>query len=139
MNSSARWSGQWLVPLMSILSAAGPVFAHHSFAVFDQSKQMTIAGFVKDFQYTNPHSWIDVIVMREHGETEEWGVETGPPNQLRQQGWNKDTIKVGDKVIVVIHPRKDGTKIGSLIYLTMPDGTVIGRHPEPPAPTAKPE
>jgi len=133
-TSAWRWK-QRLISFCAtgLLGAAGSVLAHHSFAVFDQSKEITIVGTVKEFQYTNPHGWIDVLVPGAQGVTEEWGVETGPPSQLRQQGWNKDSVKPGDKFTVVIHPRRDGTKIGSLMVLTLVDGTVLGRRPEPPA------
>ena len=106
-----------------------PALAHHSFAVFDQSRQMTITGTVKDFQYTNPHGWIDVIVTGPQGTFEQWGVETGPPNMLRQQGWTDHSLKPGDKVTIVVHPRKDGSHVGALMMATLPDGRVLGRPP----------
>jgi hypothetical protein len=105
--------------------AGTPALAHHSFAMFDMSQEKTISGTVSDFQWTNPHSWIWLDVPTAGGGSEKWGVEGMSPNFLERRGWSKNTLKVGDKVSVVIHPVKNGDKGGSFVRVTLPDGKVM--------------
>ena len=77
------------------LAAAGasPALAHHSFAMFDRDKPIALAGTVKDFQWTNPHVWIQVLVPDAKGVDQEWGVECTSVNFMRRQGWERDSLK----------------------------------------------
>ena len=104
---------------------APAALAHHSFAMFDMTQEKTITGTVTDFQWTNPHSWIWIEVPTASGDAEKWGVEGMSPNFLERRGWSKNTLKVGDKVSIVIHPVKDGQHGGSFVKITLPDGTVM--------------
>jgi len=116
----------------SALATAGmapPAFAHHSFAVFDTSKTVVITGVVKDYQYTNPHCWIDVLVTGPGGTVTAWGFEGGPPSMMRMMGWHYSTLKAGDKITVTSHPHRDGQNIGSIMRLVLPNGDVMGRRP----------
>ena len=106
-----------LTPLRSL--------AHHSFAMFDRDKEVTLVGEVKEFQWTNPHSWIQLLVLDPDGSQTEWSIEFGSPNVLARQGWSKGTIKPGDKVTVVINPLKDGSHGGSLVNVTTADGVTL--------------
>lgn len=104
-----------------------PSEAHHSFAMFDQSKQVKLEGVVREFQFTNPHSWIQLLVTPTAGApADEWAIELLSPNILARQGWKKNTIKPGDKVSVLINPMRDGSKGGNLITVTLPDGVTLG-------------
>ncbi len=103
--------------------------AHHSFAMFDQSKQVTVAGTVRDFQWTNPHAFIEL----EDAQGKTWGVELNSPNNLVRQGWKRTIIKAGDKVSVVLNPLRDGRPGGLFTTLTLPDGRVLG-NPKPTGP-----
>jgi hypothetical protein len=117
-----------------ILACASPALAHHSFAMFDMGQEKAISGTVTDFQWTNPHTWIWLEVPTASGTGEQWGVEGMSPNFLERRGWSKRTLKVGDKITVVIHPVKDGGHGGSFIRLTTPDGKTIdmmGSNPPP--------
>jgi hypothetical protein len=127
-----------LIFLLAAASVATPIQAHHSFATFDVSKQVTLVGTVKDFQWTNPHTWIYLTVLNNNN-VESWEIEGGPVVGLKRQGWSKDSIKVGDKVTVLIHPKRDGSHGGSFIQVTLPDGKTLGQ-PNIPAytETAKP-
>ena len=112
---------------------AGPALAHHSYAMFDLSQKKTIAGTVKDFQWTNPHTWLWVEVPIASGDPETWGVEGMSPNFLARRGWSKTTLKPGDKITVVLHPVKSGEHGGSFMSVTLPDGKVMdmtGRTPD---------
>jgi hypothetical protein len=115
--------------MMSLAIAAGaaatPAFAHHSFAMFDNQKNVTIEGTVKEFQWTNPHSWIQLMVKDASGKEAEWSIEGGSPNGLTRAGWKRTSIKPGDKATVVIHPLKDGSEGGSLVQVEI-NGQKIG-------------
>ena len=106
-------------------------FAHHAFSMFDRAKTMTIEGKVKEFQWTNPHTWVQVLVTQEDGTVVEWSIEGSSPNGLRRRGWRSDSIKTGDEVKVLINPLKNGDPGGSLVNITLPDGTVLGRNVSP--------
>ncbi len=109
---------------VAVLGVAAPAFAHHSFAMFDSSKTMTLVGTVKEFQWTNPHTWIQVNVPT-NGKVVEWSIEGGSPNGLARRGWKSSIMKPGDKITVVISPMKDGSNGGSLKTVTLPDGKVL--------------
>lgn len=97
---------------------AGPVQAHHSFAMFDMTKQSTIEGTVKAFQFANPHIWIYLVVTDpKTGRTTQWQIEGSSPNTLARLGWNRSTIKSGDKAKIVVNPLRNGKPGGSLVSL----------------------
>jgi hypothetical protein len=104
-----------------------PLQAHHSGAMFDYDKSVTLVGTVKQFQWTNPHCWIELSVPGDQG-AEDWSVEMGAPLQLYQGGWKPGTLKAGDEIKVVVRPMRDGTqKAGLFMSATRGDGTVLGK------------
>ena len=106
---------------------SAPAFAHHSFAMFDNNKTVTLDGTVKEFQWTNPHSWVQLVVHDQtSGKDVEWSIEGGSPNGLERQGWTRHSLKPGDKAAVDIHPLKDGTAGGSLVDATV-NGEKVGK------------
>ncbi len=107
------------------LFLASSAYAHHSFAMFDRSKETTLAGVVHEFQWTNPHSWIELDIPNESGGVDQWSIELNSPNNLSRQGWKSDSVKPGDKISVVIWPLRSGEKGGLFISLTFPDGRVL--------------
>ena len=114
--------------------------AHHSYSMFDNEKDQVLDGIVKEFQWTNPHIWIQVNVKSADGKVVEYSVEGGSPNALRRQGWAKDTLKPGDQVSLTMHPLKDGSPGGSFMRGTV-NGAPIGggpAGPQGPAPGARP-
>lgn len=118
------------IGLAACLAAAGlalscGAYAHHSFAMFDQSRQLPLTGTVHDFQWTNPHAFIDLDVPNGAGGTDVWKVELNSPNNLKRQGWHSHTMRPGDRVTVVINPLRDGQKGGLFVSVTLPNGTVI--------------
>src|ERR1700754_3576489 len=92
--------------------AVFPGDVHHSGAMFDDQKSITLKGTVKQYQWTNPHCWIQVVVPDEKGATAEWSVEMGAPMELFRNGWRPRTLKAGDKITVVIHAMRDGSRGG---------------------------
>jgi hypothetical protein len=131
-------SGAVAVFIAAILVGAHPVMAHHSFAMFDQTKQITLTGTVTVFEWTNPHAYIEIDVPDEKGTAKHWSVELGSPSILMQSGWKFKDVKHGDKVTVRISPLKDGKPGGLLVQVTLPDGRVLGNGPGrgPAQPTA---
>lgn len=98
----------------------GTVAAHHSFAVYDRTKSMTLTGDVKTFQWTNPHVVIWLLVKPAGGGApEEWGLETTSPGVLTRSGWTRTSIKAGDKVSVEFNPMRDGSRGGGLNSVTL--------------------
>jgi Family of unknown function (DUF6152) len=119
-------SGLTLMALMALIAFAMPAVAHHSFAMFDANKTMTVEGNVKEFHWTNPHSWIFLMVPNAQGQTEEWPIELGSPSGLIRQGWVPKTLTAGMKVKVLIRPLKDGKAGGQFLQVTLPDGKTLG-------------
>ena len=115
---------------------AGPAMAHHAFAMFDTNREVTLDGTVKEFQWTNPHTWTVFNVSDGKGGTEEWGLEGMSPNYLGRNGWSKQSLKAGQKVDMVIYPLRDGRKGGFTVAVTFPDGHTIRELPSSPAAAA---
>ena len=102
----------------AIVIGAGPVAAHHSFALFDNDKTVPLEGTVKSFEWTNPHSWIVLEVLGENRAVQEWRIELPAASLLAREGWNKFYVKPGEKIVVRINPLKDGGHGGSLESFT---------------------
>ena len=108
------------------LLGASPALAHHSFAMFDRDKQVSLTGTVHDFQWTNPHAWIEIDVPDGKGGADKWGIELNSPNNLARQGWRSNLLHPGDKVTIVLNPLRSGEHGGLFLQATLPDGKVIG-------------
>ncbi len=100
-----------------------PSAAHHSFAMFDQSKLVTLHGVVRELRWTNPHVFIQLLTMTDR---EEWSIEMTSPEHLARVGWRPGTLKPGDRVTIVIHPTRDGTKGGQFLAGMGPQGPLAG-------------
>ena len=120
-----------LLLAVALAVAASSLQAHHSAAMFDMSKTVTLQGTVKEFQYTNPHSWLQVLVASPDGKTVEWGFETEGPSTLLRVGIKSKTFQPGDKVTIVAHPMRDGRPAGAWVSATKSDGTVYNLRPAP--------
>ncbi|MFT3906356.1 MAG: DUF6152 family protein [Steroidobacteraceae bacterium] len=116
------------------LALGAPAYAHHSFAAFDMAQTMTVTGTVKKFEWTNPHTWIVLMVENGQGQAEEWRFEGAPPVNMIRDGWNEDSLHAGDKVVLSYHPRKDGTHSGSFAGVSTLDGKPIVTRPAGGAP-----
>jgi hypothetical protein len=102
----------------------GTSHAHHSGAIFEPERTITLSGTVREFQWTNPHCWIQLQVAGAAG-AEEWSVEMGAPLQLYQGGWKPRTLQPGDEISVVVRPMRDGTHGGLFVAANRKDGTVL--------------
>jgi hypothetical protein len=107
-----------LLGILGLVITAGPVAAHHSFALFDMNKTVSLEGTVKAFEWTNPHTWITLAVANEQKATEDWLIELPSAGALAREGWNKNYIKAGERLILRVNPLKDGRKGGSLQSFT---------------------
>lgn len=110
----------------AVLAPTAAAFAHHSYAEFDVDKKVTVAGTVKEFQWTNPHSWLLVNVPNAKGEMEQYAVELNSVSLLAARGWRPKTVVPGDKVEVTFHPMRNGTKAGSYMAIKLPSGKTMG-------------
>jgi Family of unknown function (DUF6152) len=113
--------------LIAALLASLPlaVLAHHSGAMFDSSRSVTIEGKITQFNWTNPHSSFKVEVIGADGKPEIWAIEMNAPANLIPLGWKRTTLKPGDKVTVVVRPLRDGKPGGSFMSITLADGTKL--------------
>jgi hypothetical protein len=99
--------------------------AHHSFNMFDLENTIELHGVVREFQWTNPHTWIQLIVTDEKGKTTEWSLEGAPVNMLARRGWKSDSVKPGDEITVIGNPLIDGRPGATYINITFSDGSVL--------------
>jgi hypothetical protein len=114
-----------IVALVFIMAGQSAI-AHHSAAMFDPQKVKELTGTIKEFQWKNPHVWIQIYVQNSAGAKEEWSVEGGGPNSLSRQGWRPTTFKPGDAVTIKVNPMKDGSAGGMFVGAKLADGTTIG-------------
>lgn len=119
-----------------MMLGSGSAWGHHSFAMFDLEKEVTLEGVVKEFQWTNPHVWLQILTPDGQGGTTEWNLEMGAPGMLTRTGWKSSMLKANDKVTVVLNPLKNGAPSGRLVRVTLPNGRVMG--PGGPPPPRKP-
>lgn len=114
------------IPLLAVvaglIAGAAPVMAHHSFAAeYDAKKPVTIKGVVTKVEWMNPHVYFYIDVEDENGKITNWALEMGPPNGLQRAGWTRNTMKVGDEVVVEGSLAKDGSKTANARSVTMAD------------------
>ena len=104
------------------LGLASPALSHHSHAMFDHAKEVTITGTVMNFAYVNPHGFLDVAVAGPDGKPVKYWVEMSNLTQMVLRNIKPTTFKKGDKVVVKMHPLKDGRLGGSYTVITAADG-----------------
>jgi hypothetical protein len=121
MKRTALQAAMVLV-LAAMGGAASPAFAHHSFAMYEPTKTLTLNGTVKTFQWTNPHVVIWILVKPDGGgDVQEWSIETTSPGVLTRGGWTRQSVKPGDRVSVTFSPLRDGSHGGGLNSVTLLD------------------
>jgi hypothetical protein len=113
---------------IAVTAFAASALAHHSFAMFDQQQSVTLQGTVKEFEWTNPHAWLRVMVDDEKaGKPLLWALELSSPSRLVTMGMRADSVKPGDVVSVTFHPMKNGSRGGQFIQAVLPDGKKVVR------------
>ena len=114
---------------VATLFAAGAALAHHSGAMFDRTKEVSIEGDVTEWHWSNPHSWLQIHAPHDGQESVLWSFESTSTQILAKQGWRRTSLKPGDHVTVAYNPFKDGAPGGNLVRVTMRDGRVYGPPP----------
>ena len=122
---------QLKAPLVMIAATASltgaAAFAHHSFAMFDRNKVVTLTGTVAEFRWVNPHASLFVRVDKSDDGDTFWAIEMTSPSNLKRRGWTRSTLKQGDRISVEINPLRDGRHSGGFRSATMLDtGKVLG-------------
>ena len=108
--------------LAAVAGAGAPARAHHSFAMYEPTKTMTLKGTLKSFQWTNPHVVVWLMVQPDGGgAAQEWSLETTSPGVLTRAGWTRQSLKAGDRVSVTFSPLRDGSRGGGLNSVTLLD------------------
>jgi hypothetical protein len=110
---------------VAVFTAPSPVLAHHSFAMFDANQTVDAIGTVKELQWGNPHTWLEVIVQNPDKTEKPLSLELNGLGGLRRNGWKPGSLKPGDKVTVTYHPMRDGTSAGQLLQVVTEDGQIL--------------
>ena len=110
------------VASLALLLFVLPALAHHSFAMFDQSKVVYLSGKVKQFEWVNPHAWLHLTVTGASGSEATWSFEGGSVAQLASLGWKPDSFPAGVEVKIGFRPMKDGSRGGQLMSAKLADG-----------------
>ena len=105
---------------------SGPLFAHHGSAGVDMTKAVVVKGVVTDWRWQNPHSILKFDVKAEDGSIVHWAAEANNPADMVERGWTAKSIKIGDEITVTLHQSKNGSPVGTLMQVTLPDGKVLG-------------
>jgi hypothetical protein len=108
---------------------AVPAFPHHSNLAYEVTKVITITGVVKEFRWSNPHTWLTVVVTDDKGNKLEWACEGRAPGVLLRAGWSKNILKPGETVTVDMSPARDGSKTAIIARVTKADGTILANAP----------
>ena len=125
-----KWKMMALLSVGALVGFAGPVLAHHSFAMFDQEHPIELVGAVKEFKFTSPHTFI-VLEVKNGDETEVWNLEGQAPGGLARDGWTAKTLQPGTELKMTIDPLRSGAPGGSwsVHRTTLKDGgPVVATH-----------
>jgi hypothetical protein len=115
-----------MLSLAVAVAMVAPALAHHSFAVYDHTRTLTLSGTVTRFQWTNPHGFIELDVTQGDGTTKHYSIELTSINMMQRVGWRSNMIKAGDKVQVVMAPLLSGEPVGLGLEVILADGKVMG-------------
>lgn len=114
----------------TLLAGNGMAIAHHSFAMFDKDKTRVLNGVVKSYQQVNPHGYLQLMVTTSTGKVQEWSIEASAVAVMKKYKIDTDTFKPGDHITVTINPLRNGTTGGQFLYAKLPDGSIVGDHPD---------
>ena len=125
MTSSRVWP---MATVLAGLLASAPAYAHHSAAMFDAAKTVTLTGAVKEYKWANPHAMISIVTVDDKGAQQVWNVECSTPNILVRKGWSINSFKPGDMIKVTGHPMRDGGQAALLMTVTTASGAALKDH-----------
>lgn len=107
------------------LMLAGPVFAHHSQSIFDLENLTNLTGTVTAFEWSNPHVVIHLEVKNDKGAVEKWSISSTAPNNLQRMGWNRNTLKPGDRITISGNRHKQRQPLMYLRKIVLPNGAAV--------------
>jgi len=120
--------GKIVFAAVTLMCVAAPAAAHHSFAMFDAEKTVILKGTVKEFEWQNPHVWLEMMVVDPAtGKAAKYSLEMGSVARSTYDGWKKDTVRPGDPITATMHPLKDGSRGGMYLSVELPSGQKFGR------------
>ena len=114
-----------LLVALAVVATSAPALAHHSFAMYDHTRTVTLRGEVTKFQWTNPHAYLEVDVTQKDGSMKHYSIEMTSINMMQRLGWRSNMIKAGDQVKVTLSPLLNGEAGGLMLDVTLPDGKVL--------------
>lgn len=116
--------------LFAVLLLGSLAHAHHSSAMFDKAVVTEVAATVIEFQWTNPHVWIEILVTDDAGNDVQWSIEGLGPNSLFRAGWRPNSFETGDEITIRFNPMRDGSNAGGFVGARFADGSTIGNWTE---------
>ena len=114
------------VVLLALVSASLPLWAHHGGSEYDTKNPITLKGTVTEYYWANPHCQIYVDVKDDKGKTVNWAIETLAPAVMKRAGWNRELLHPGDAITITLVPSKNGTPVGMVRKLVLPNGQELG-------------
>ena len=115
-----------LLLLAAMLGVASPVVAHHGRgATYDMKKQVTLKGVVTEVSWRNPHVLIWMDVKDENGKVTNWGFENSNVSSLAREGYNRNTLRVGQEITAIVNPGVNGAPVGIVVKVILADGKVV--------------
>ncbi len=128
-----------LLVTASLLAVSAPLGAHHGAASFDTERELTLEGTVAEWIWSNPHCFLKFDVTEDDGTVTTWVTEVQNPTDMTARGWARTSFRAGDVVTVVLQPVKNGSPVGRIRSVELPNGqTLSARGPGPNAPGAPP-
>jgi hypothetical protein len=109
----------------AVMALAGSASAHHAFNMYQNDRYVALKGTVKSWVWKNPHAMIEFVAVDPDGKMDTWSVECSSPNIIGRKGWSMDSIRVGDKLDLTLHPMKDGSKYGLMVSVITPRGETL--------------
>jgi len=108
-----------------LLAAAGVSMGHHGTSTYDMEKEIQLTGTVKEWTFSNPHSWLWLKAAVSQKPSEEWSIESAPPSYLSQRGWSASTLKAGETLTVLVSPLKGEPRRAILLEVKRASGEVL--------------
>src|SRR5262245_46707424 len=114
-----------MITALWLFAAFSHVIAHHGTSTYDMNVEIRLSGTVKEWTFSNPHSWLWLTMPGTDGKSEEWSIESAPPNYLSAQGWSASTLKPGEKLTALVSPLRGEPKRGILLEVIRSDGKTL--------------
>ena len=108
--------------IICLLAVSSPLQAHHGASGYDLEKQLTMKGTVTQWLWANPHCFVKYDSTDDKGAVVHWAAEVSNPIDMTKRGWTMHTLSVGDQVTVTVRPAKNGSPVGQLMKIVLPDG-----------------